>query len=66
MNNVERRKNIKIESFYRQLKTVVKKESIPSWMETPNKTFDNRTPKQIINNGEIDLLFEMIARMSGQ
>ena len=33
---------------------------LPAWLQTPNPGFDGRSPKELIEAGERDLLWEMI------
>jgi uncharacterized protein (DUF2384 family) len=44
----------------RELAAVVKGETLGAWMDRPNKAFGNRRPIQVIEDGEIDLLWAMI------
>lgn len=42
------------------LAEVVKVEAIPGWLKTRNPNFDNMTPIQVIEVGEIDRLWQMV------
>ncbi len=43
-----------------RLAEIVKPSSIPQWLETPNKAFDELTPLEVLERGEIDRLCTMI------
>jgi hypothetical protein len=46
---------------------IVRPEFIPEWLHRPNSAFDNMTPLQTIEVGEIDRLWTMVHRLgSGQ
>lgn len=42
------------------LKTVVKAEAIPLWINTPNEAFGGLKPLEVIERGETDRLWRMI------
>ena len=42
------------------LKTVVKAEAIPQWINTPNEAFGGLKPLEVIERGETDRLWRMI------
>jgi DNA-binding transcriptional regulator YiaG len=46
------------------LAQVVKAEAIPSWLKARNPAFENMTPLQVIEVGEIDRLWQMVHFMS--
>lgn len=49
------------------LSEVVRRESIPTWLHRPHRAFDNITPLQAIELGQIDRLWEMLHNLrSGQ
>jgi hypothetical protein len=43
-----------------RLSEIVAADAIPTWLETPNRAFDGRTPQELIESGEVDRLWEMI------
>jgi DNA-binding transcriptional regulator YiaG len=43
---------------------IVKPDAIPSWLHQRNRAFDNLTPLQVIEFGEIDRLWAMVHDMS--
>jgi DNA-binding transcriptional regulator YiaG len=45
------------------LADVVKVEAIPAWLKTRNPAFENMTPIQVIEVGEIDRLWQMVYAM---
>jgi DNA-binding transcriptional regulator YiaG len=55
-----RRRIREIERFQTRLAEVVKPESIPNWLETPNQAFAGLKPLEVIERGEIDRLWTMI------
>lgn len=57
--NVQRRIT-EVERLRRALAKVVKADAIGDWMDRPNKAFGGRRPIQVIEDGEIDLLWAMI------
>ena len=42
------------------LTRVIKAESIPKWLDTPNKAFDGLKPLEVIERGEVDRLWKML------
>ena len=54
-----------IRIFLDSLAEIVKVEAIPSWLRKKNAAFQNRQPLRVIKDGEIDLLREMVHRLSG-
>lgn len=46
------------------LSEVVKPEAIAPWLRERNPAFDNMTPMQVIEVGEIDRLWQMVYHMS--
>ena len=55
-----KRRITEVDRLRRELATVVNAEKIGPWMDGPNKAFGNRRPIQVIEDGEIDLLWAMI------
>jgi hypothetical protein len=49
-----------IERLQERLAEVVRGESIPQWLETPNQAFQGLKPLEIIEHGQIDRLWGMI------
>lgn len=49
-----------IERLRDRLVEVVSTESIPQWLDTPNKAFGNLKPLEVIERGEIDRLWKML------
>jgi hypothetical protein len=49
-----------MERLQQRLAEVVKPESIPGWLETPNAAFGGLKPLEVIERGEIDRLWNMI------
>ena len=65
MSNVDRL--LDIFDLYFALTEVVKSEHIAEWLHAKNRAFGNRTPLQVILDGDIDLLWEMVYQLrSGQ
>ncbi len=62
MNNIKL--NEHVEKFKKELSKIIKPESIDPWMKKKNKSFNNRTPIQVIKDGEVQLLYEMIYYLS--
>jgi DNA-binding transcriptional regulator YiaG len=54
------RRLLEIARFQERLAEVVKLESIPRWLETPNDAFAGLKPLEVIERGEIDRLWNMI------
>lgn len=52
--------NKHILDFKKFASQVIKIEAIDPWMKKKNKAFDNRTPIQVIKDGEKELLYNMI------
>ncbi len=48
-----------LRSFQQRLATVVRKEAIAAWLETPNAAFGELKPLEVLNRGEIDRLRAM-------
>jgi hypothetical protein len=46
------------------LKNIVKEEAIEPWFVTPNDAFESRTPNQVVEDGEIQLLWNMYYRIA--
>ncbi len=55
-----RRRITEVGRLQRELAKVIRAEALGVWMDRPNKVFDNRRPIQVIEDGEIDLLWAMI------
>ena len=55
-----RRRLLEIERFRGRLAEVVRPESIPAWLDTPNDAFEGLKPVEVIERGEIDRLWNMI------
>ncbi|HWG43699.1 MAG TPA: hypothetical protein VN688_13005 [Gemmataceae bacterium] len=49
-----------MERFQKRLAEVIRAESIPEWLETPNTAFDGFKPLEVVERGEIDRLWNMI------
>jgi hypothetical protein len=49
-----------IERLRDRLAEVVKADTIPHWIETPNPAFDGLKPLEVVERGEVDRLWEMI------
>ena len=49
-----------IERLRDRLAEVVKPETIPQWLETPNPAFDGLKPLEVVERGEVDQLWKMI------
>ena len=54
------RRLLEVERFHKRLAEVVKPESIPAWLDSPNEAFDGLKPIEVIERGEIDRLWNMI------
>ena len=52
--------NRHIKDFKSELSKVVKTDAIDGWMLKENPAFDNRTPIQVIKDGDVNLLYNMI------
>jgi DNA-binding transcriptional regulator YiaG len=48
------------ERFRERLAELVRPEEIPTWLDTPNDSFDGLKPLEVIERGEIDRLWDMI------
>lgn len=55
-----KRRLLEIERFRSRLAQVVKPDSIPDWLDTPNEAFGGLKPVEVIERGEIDRLWNMI------
>jgi len=55
-----KRRLLEIERFRSRLAEVVRPDSIPEWLDTPNDAFDGLKPVEVIERGEIDRLWNMI------
>ncbi len=60
MSEPARRRLLEIERFRGRLAEVVRPESIPAWLDTPNDAFEGLKPVEVIERGEIDRLWNMI------
>lgn len=49
--------------FIHKLKTVIEEKKIMPWLCTPNKAFNDRTPMEMIMNGETEELNRMICEI---
>lgn len=57
----------RLEELKQDLAEVIQKEFIDTWLQTPNRAFDNRTPLDLIRSGEALLIRRMIHELrSGQ
>ena len=45
------------------LSEVITADAIPEWLQTPNPAFEERTPAEVISNGEADRIWEMVFRL---
>jgi len=50
----------KLEQFKLDMARVVDQQYIDTWLNNPNPAFDNRTPLELIDNGEIGKLYAML------
>lgn len=57
------RKITEADRLHTALKKLVRDEAIGPWMDQPNRAFGGRRPIQVIEDGEIDLLWAMIYDM---
>jgi uncharacterized protein (DUF2384 family) len=39
---------------------IIPADELPQWLQTPNPGFDGRTPWRLIENGERDIIWQMI------
>ena len=46
--------------IYERLATLIPRDAIPDWMDTPNAAFDGLKPIEVIDRGELDRLWKMI------
>lgn len=53
----------KFAEFKERLSSVIKEEHIENWLQTLNKSFDNRKPIDLVNEGNFDPLFKMLQRL---
>ena len=51
------------EKLFDALAEVIKPEPIDDWLRRPNKQFEGSTPQQLIERGESDKLWRMIAHL---
>lgn len=49
-----------IERFRDRMAELVKADTIPAWLDTPNPAFQGLKPLEVIERGEIDRLWKMI------
>lgn len=49
-----------IDPLYRRLAQVVEPSTVPAWLETPNPAFDGLKPREVIDRGETDRLWNML------
>jgi hypothetical protein len=46
-----------------RLKSIVQEEFVDSWLDSPNPAFDNKTPRQMVIEQNIDQIEMMISRI---
>ena len=46
-----------------RLKQIVREEFVDSWLDTPNPTFNNKTPRQMIIEQNYDQIEAMLYRL---
>lgn len=61
--NDQKIKNKNLATFKKRLSSVVKEEFIEDWLQTANKAFSGKKPIDLVNEGNFDLLFEMLFRL---
>jgi DNA-binding transcriptional regulator YiaG len=49
-----------LQRLYRNLSEVMKRDFIAEWLATPNPSFENLKPLEVIERGEIDRIWRMI------
>ena len=54
------RRVTELDRLQRDLTKVVRSKSIGPWLTQPNDAFDGNTPADLIANGKVDLLWQMI------
>ncbi|HVC94820.1 MAG TPA: hypothetical protein VND64_14070 [Pirellulales bacterium] len=54
------RKLIEIQRLTNALSEVIKKDSLGTWLQTPNDAFDGLKPLEVIDRGESDRIWSMI------
>lgn len=54
------RKFVELERLEKSLAEVMRRETIGTWLKTPNPAFDGLKPLEVIERGEIDRLWSMI------
>ncbi len=59
------RYEMRVEAALENLKTLVKEEHIAEWMTRPVEAFDGRTPQQVIDQGDVGLIDDMVTRLAG-
>lgn len=52
------------DTLRRKLCEVIKEEELDAWMLKPNKAFNDRTPEQVMLDGDVRLLWDMYYRLS--
>ena len=60
LNEAGRRALTGTERLLRALAEVVRMEAIAGWLETPNQSFDNLKPVEVMERGQEDRLWRMI------
>lgn len=55
-----KRRLTEVERLHKALAELMGESDLAGWMEEPNEAFDNATPLQVIERGEIDRLWQMI------
>jgi hypothetical protein len=51
---------IELQRLTNALAKVIKKESIGTWLQTPNNAFEGHKPLKVIDRGESDRIWSMI------
>jgi transcriptional regulator with XRE-family HTH domain len=59
-NESSRLRLVELSRLQRALSGVLREESIPTWLDTPNSGFDGLKPLEVIERGQIDRLWRMI------
>lgn len=58
------RYEMRVEAALENLKTLIKEEHIEDWMTRPVEAFDGRTPQQVIDQGDVGLIDDMVNRLA--
>lgn len=51
---------MEFQRLQKKLADVMDKKHIAEWLQTPNSAFENLTPLEVIERGEIDRIWRMI------